>query len=76
MGRARENNSFIQPEPVRENSSQPGIPIASALSLSGIDGRDITLGIVLFLLYLQTKDEDFLIILGIIAFSIFKNRGR
>lgn len=39
----------------------------------GFEKGDITLAAMLFLLYLESRDEDFLIILAIIAFSIFKS---
>ena len=39
----------------------------------GIDKSDLTLAAMLFLLYLESHDEDFLIILAIIGFSIFKS---
>lgn len=54
-------------EPVREIRRQ------QEPSLLGFEKGDITLAAMLFLLYLESRDEDFLIILAIIAFSIFKS---
>ena len=40
---------------------------------AGIDPGDILLAVMLFLLYIDTKDEDFLIILIVVGYSIFND---
>lgn len=39
---------------------------------AGLDFGDILILLILLLLYIESKDEDFLIILAVLAFSIFK----
>ena len=41
----------------------------------GLDSGDLMLLIILLLLYIESDDSDFLIVLAVIAFSIFKNRS-
>lgn len=43
---------------------------------AGIDISDIMLGAVLLLLYLDSKDEEFLIILAVVALSVLKPEGK
>ena len=47
----------------------PGFPLKS------LDLGDIMLLAVLLLLYNDSRDEDFLIILGVLAFSMFRGEG-
>ena len=44
----------------------------SSLLPAGIDAGDILILLVLLFLYIESKDEDFLIILAVLAFSILK----
>lgn len=57
----------VQREPAPEQYRRPEPP-----NIMGLDKSDLSLAAMLFLLYLESHDEDFLIILAIIAFSIFK----
>lgn len=62
-----------QQPPERKNEPVREIRRQQEQSLLGFEKGDITLAAMLFLLYLESRDEDFLIILAIIAFSIFKS---
>ena len=44
----------------------------SSLLPAGIDAGDLLLVVMLFLLYIDTKDEDFLIILIVVGYSMLK----
>lgn len=44
----------------------------SSLLPAGIDAGDVLILLVLLFLYIESKDEDFLIILAVLAFSILK----
>lgn len=46
------------------------------LSLNSLDVSDIMLIAVLLLLYQDSRDEDFLIILGVLALSILRSDNR
>ena len=39
----------------------------------GLDAGDLMLLLILFLLYLDSKDEEFLIILAVVGFSLLQN---
>lgn len=41
-------------------------------NMQNLDSSDLSLAAVLFLLYLESHDEDFLIILAVVAFSMLK----
>jgi len=43
---------------------------------AGIDISDLMLGAVLLLLYLDSKDEEFLIILAVVALSVLKPESK
>lgn len=68
----------IYPEPERTKSTSS---LLSKLNLSSVlsgilpdwlDPSDAVLLLMLLLLYMESEDEDFLIILAVIAYSIFK----
>lgn len=68
-----------EPEPI-VNSFFGSLPFFGGIEkgLSSIlpgkmDSGDLMLLLLLFFLYLESKDEDFLIILAVIAMSIFKD---
>ena len=44
----------------------------TALLPAGMDTEDLLLLGILLLLYLESKDEDFLILLAVMAFSMFR----
>ena len=44
----------------------------TSLLPAGLDAGDLLLAVMLFLLYIDTHDEDFLIILIVVGFSMFK----
>lgn len=49
-------------------------PVEGALP-KGVDLSDLMLAAVLFLLYLESRDEDYLIILAVMALSILKPKS-
>ena len=76
QGQHREANTY--PPEDRRSPPQAGnifeqLMQPNGLNIMGIDKSDLTLAAMLFLLYLESHDEDFLIILAIIGFSIFKS---
>ena len=44
----------------------------SSVLPAGLEISDILIFVILLLLYLESKDEDFLIILAVLAFSVLK----
>gem|GEM_PF-4793076 len=56
---------------VRPERPAPRRPAGGGLSLGRLDTSDILLLLVLYFLYRESGDEEFLIILVVTAFSIF-----
>ena len=48
------------------------LPPVEGLLPKGVDLSDLMLAAVLFLLYLESRDEDYLIILAVMVMSILK----
>ena len=62
-------------ESINEKLHFKGADLTSMLSgmlPDWLDGGDLLLFLLLFFLYIESDDSDFLIILAVIAFSIFK----
>ena len=80
-GKSESSQRTVSPHG-RPQNSQKGKPLSflspdflTSLLPSGLDAGDLLLAVMLFLLYIDTHDEDFLIILIVVGFSMFKGSG-
>lgn len=76
QGRPQDNNNIQRYSGTPEKRLQMGMNrLGRSLELfnmQNLDSGDLSLAAVLFLLYLESHDEDFLIILAVVAFSMLK----
>jgi hypothetical protein len=69
----RVDDSPAKPRPHRESPAErPPTCKNQGLLPYGLDSGDILLFLILFFLYTESGDEDFLVILAVVAFSILK----
>jgi hypothetical protein len=76
----RQNNAEVVRSSPTEKRAQAGMAKLNKgmelFNMQNLDASDLSLAAVLFLLYIESHDEDFLIILAVVAFSIFKDDDR